>query len=139
MRRRPRRSNVFLEPALSRLWFSAPQALSQWQDFQPDNACVAHTDSDLWTCPECGEKFTSANMSHSCGLFSLDALFARCEPKVRDTYDALERLAGEVAPFHVIPQKTRICFQLRTRCAACSPLKSYLRFHFLSRTVFTHP
>lgn len=78
-------------------------------------------------------------MSHSCGQFSLNALFERSSPQIRDTYDALERLAREVAPFHVIPQKTRVCFQLRTRCAACSPFKSYLRFHFLSRAILAHP
>lgn len=100
---------------------------------------MPHRDKDLWTCPECGEKFTSANVWHSCGKFTLEALFEGCRPSVWKTYQALETMALEVAPFHIIPQKTRICFQLRTRCAGGTPYKSYFRMHFLSRTVIDHP
>lgn len=96
-----------------------------------DNHDVGHGDSDLWTCPECGERFTGKNMWHSCGKFSLDVLFAPCKPNVRESYEALERMALEVAPFHIIPQKSRVVFQLRMRCVGATPMKSYLRAHFV--------
>src|SRR5688572_29690593 len=94
-------------------------------------ADLAHSDADLWTCPKCGEKFTSKNMSHSCGQFKLDDLFTKCEPIVRDTYDAFEKAAMEIAPFHVIPQKTRFCYQLRMRCVNGTVGKAYLRIGFV--------
>ena len=100
---------------------------------------MAYLDDDLWTCPDCGEKFTTKNVWHSCGRFTLEALFERCDPLVWETYKALEKMALELAPFHVIPQKTRVSFQLRTRCAGGTPYKSYFRFHFLAREVFQHP
>jgi hypothetical protein len=99
---------------------------------------MPHTDPDLWTCPKCGEKFTGVNMAHSCGNFKLDRLFADSDPHVFETFRALEKMAQEVAPFHVVPQKTRFCLQLRTRCAAGTPMKSHIRFHFLSRTIIRH-
>ncbi|HVT13163.1 MAG TPA: hypothetical protein VHE55_12940 [Fimbriimonadaceae bacterium] len=100
---------------------------------------MAHSDADLWICPKCGEKFTGKNMWHSCGKFTLDALFEGCDPVVREIYALLEKMALEVAPFHVVVQKTRACFQLRTRCACGTPTKTAIRFHFLSRTVIEHP
>ena len=92
----------------------------------------------LWICPKCGEKFATKNTWHSCGRFTLEALFAQCDPVVYETYKALEKLALEVAPFHVIPQKTRIVFQLRTRCAGGTPYKSYFRFRFMARKLIQH-
>jgi|SRR5579862_6444702 len=100
---------------------------------------MAHSDPDLWTCPKCGEKFTGKRMWHSCGKFSPEALFANARPVVPETYQTLEAMAKEVAPFHIVPQKTRVCFQLRTRCACAMPYRSYLRFAFLSRRIIDHP
>lgn len=91
------------------------------------------SDRPLWTCPECGQRFVSANAAHSCGTWTLDALFARALPIVRQTYDAFERMAREVAPFHVIPQKTRVSFQLRTRCAGGSPKRDHFQAGFIFR------
>src|ERR1700722_7218266 len=100
---------------------------------------MAHSDSDLWTCPRCGERFAVKNVWHSCGQFNLEALFEKCDPSVWETYKALEKRALGVALFHVIPQKTRIVFQLRTRCAGGTPYKNYFRFRFMSRTIIQHP
>jgi hypothetical protein len=100
---------------------------------------MAHSDADLWTCPNCGERFTGKNMRHSCGQFNLEALFTGSEPGVWDIYTALAKAAAEIAPFHIIAQKTRICFQLRTRCAGCVPYRSYLRMSFVARQVIDHP
>ncbi len=99
---------------------------------------MPHSDADLWSCPKCGEKFTTSNIWHSCGQHTLEALFQRRERIVWQTYLALQRIALDVAPFHVIVQKTRICFQLRTRCAGGTPFKSYFRFHFLARQPIEH-
>lgn len=85
----------------------------------------------LWKCPKCGERFTGKNMSHSCGKFSLDHLFARSEPQVRKIFGKFARMARAGGPVHMIPQKTRVVFQVRMRFAGAMPRKSHLICHFI--------
>jgi uncharacterized protein DUF5655 len=85
----------------------------------------------LWTCPKCGERFTGKNMSHSCGKFSLDDLFARSEPHVFELFREFSRLVRACGPVHMIPQKTRVVFQVRMRFAGATPRKSCLICHFI--------
>jgi uncharacterized protein DUF5655 len=84
----------------------------------------------LWRCPECGHEFVGRNMSHSCGVYDLDAHFADKPPEVRRLFDALVASLREFGPFKVEAQKTRIVFQVRVRFAGAVPLKSGLRGHF---------
>jgi hypothetical protein len=69
---------------------------------------VARLTSPLWICPKCGARLVTRNLWHSCGRFTLDALFAKAEPDVvalaRKYIDMLQAL-GDV---QVIPQKTRL-------------------------------
>jgi hypothetical protein len=85
----------------------------------------------LWTCPRCGAAFTTRNQRHSCGRFSLDALFRRSEPHVRDLYERFVRLVAACGPAVVIPQKTRVAFQVRMRFAALTPQARSLRGHLV--------
>ena len=80
----------------------------------------------LWRCPKCGERFVSENLWHSCGKFSLESLFAKSDPHVFELYKKFARLVRKCGPVHVIPQKTRLVFQVRVRFAGCYPRKSYL-------------
>jgi hypothetical protein len=66
-------------------------------------------------------------MSHSCGRYTVEALLSRCEPRVRLLYRKLLRMVRRCGPVHVIPQKTRLAFQVRVRFAGFSPRKSSLR------------
>ena len=84
----------------------------------------------LWQCPRCGERFVTPNIWHSCGKFELDPLFARSEPHIRPLFDRLAELVASVGPVTVIPQKTRIVFQVRVRFAGAVPRKSYLLVSF---------
>lgn len=85
----------------------------------------------LWTCPACGERFTTKNQWHSCGRFDLDALFSTCEPGVRRLYDAFLAAAEACGPVTVIPQKSRIALQVRMRFAALMPQKRALKGHLV--------
>jgi len=85
----------------------------------------------LWTCPKCGEGFTTRNQWHSCGKFELEPLFARCEPSVRQLFDRFLALARENGPVEVIPQKSRIALQVRMRFAALMPQKRALKGHLV--------
>ena len=85
----------------------------------------------LWQCPECGERFTTANQWHSCGKFSLEPLFAGSEPHVGQLFQRFVEAVESFGPVIIIPQKTRIAFQVRMRFAAIHPRKSFLRGHFV--------
>ena len=89
------------------------------------------TNRPLWTCPECGEQFTSAHQWHSCGSYDLETHFEKCEPHVRVLFDEFLDLVRECGPVKVIPQKTRIAIQGRMRFAALMPRKTTLRGHLV--------
>jgi hypothetical protein len=80
----------------------------------------------LWRCPVCGERFVTRNLWHSCGRFSLKSLFARSEPHVFELFNSFAQLVKRCGPVRIIPQKTRVAFQVRMRFVACYPRKSYL-------------
>jgi hypothetical protein len=86
----------------------------------------------LWACPHCGAKLVTKNMWHSCGNFSVDDLFGKCEPNVRKTFDALRKAVTATAKdVTVVPQKTRAVFQLRTRFISVYPRKDHLIAGFI--------
>ena len=66
------------------------------------------------------------NMSHSCGRYSLRALFARSEPRVFLFFKKFERMVRTCGPVKMIPQKTRAVFLTRVRFAAVYPRKAAL-------------
>jgi hypothetical protein len=81
----------------------------------------------LWKCPKCGERFVTKNMWHSCGKFTLEELFARSEPHVFDLFNKFAEMMRKCGPVTMIPQKTRVVFQVRVRFGGCYPRKSHLQ------------
>src|SRR5262249_47635520 len=92
----------------------------------------------LWACPKCGAKFVSANMSHSCGRFDLDRLFAKSDPHVLAAFERLRRMIERCGRVVMIPQKTRVVFMTRMRFAAVYPQKSSLRLGLILRRAARH-
>jgi hypothetical protein len=76
----------------------------------------------LWTCPECGAKLISRNLSHSCGRATLDDWKARMGPRARRLYDRFEAMIAACGEYHVAPAKTRIAFMGRVRFAGITAL-----------------
>ena len=87
---------------------------------------MARKKRPLWRCPKCGERFVTANIWHSCGKFALEALFARSDPTVIKLFRKFARMVRACGPVRMIPQKTRVVFQVRVRFAGCYPRKSHL-------------
>ena len=89
----------------------------------------------LWLCPRCGAKLITRNMWHSCGNYTLGDLFAHSEPNVIQAFRKLAAMVRECGPVTVVPQKTRVVFQLRVRSLGCVPRRSYLlcTFEFTRR------
>ncbi len=70
----------------------------------------------LWKCPRCGHRFVMHNKWHSCSQLELDEHFAGKPPHVRELYAAwLDFVQEHGGPLMVIPQKTRITFQVCVR------------------------
>jgi hypothetical protein len=84
----------------------------------------------LWKCPKCGERFVTRNMWHSCGRYSLQALFAGSEPRVFRMFQKFAAMVRRCGPVRMIPQKTRVVFQVRVRYAGAIPHKSHLMCGF---------
>jgi hypothetical protein len=58
-------------------------------------------------------------------------LFAGSAPQVRTLYGKFVRLIRSQGPVTVIPQKTRVAFQVRMRFAALTPLRACLKGHLV--------
>jgi endogenous inhibitor of DNA gyrase (YacG/DUF329 family) len=72
----------------------------------------------LWKCPTCGRSFANRNQSHFCSEVRLEDHFAGREPQVVATFHRLREVAQRSGPVKVLPEKTRIAFQVRMSFAA---------------------
>jgi len=85
----------------------------------------------LWQCSDCGERFTTRNQRHSRGRFSIDTLFKRSDPNRRRLFRRFVEQTRECGRRKIIPQKTRIAFQVRMRFAAVIPRRNCLKGHLV--------
>ena len=72
----------------------------------------------LWRCPRCRRFFANRNQSHACGRYPLASHFAGKSKNVRAIFDKLLATAKRNGPVTVLPEKTRIAFQVRMSFAA---------------------
>lgn len=72
----------------------------------------------LWTCPTCGRSFANRNQFHVCSEVRLRDHFAGKDPEVVRTFRQLLAVARQAGPVKVLPEKTRIAFQVRMSFAA---------------------
>lgn len=83
----------------------------------------------LWECPDCGRRFANRNQSHVCGRHDLEHHFAGKPAEVRALYDAFAAEVQALGPVIVLPEKTRIAFQVRMSFAQVTPRKQWLDGH----------
>lgn len=96
-------------------------------------------DRELWTCPACGRGFANRNQPHACGRHALDAHFAGKPPEVRALFDALLERVRACGPVTVLPEKTRIAFQVRMSFAVAMPRGAWLDGHLVLARRAQHP
>src|SRR5262245_10367594 len=77
--------------------------------------------ANLWICPECGARLVSRNLPHSCGRFTLEALFPRSDPDVLEPARAYVDLLHGLGDVQVLPQRTRLVCVARVRFAGLYP------------------
>ncbi len=86
------------------------------------NSASTRDGPPLWTCPRCGAKLVTRNLSHSCGYATLDEWIRRMGPRARGLYDRFEEMIARCGAYHVAPAKTRIAFLARVRFAGITSL-----------------
>jgi hypothetical protein len=93
----------------------------------------------LWQCPECQRQFANRNQTHTCSRHTIDHHFAGKPPDVRALFDAFVAMLREIGEVTILPEKTRIAFQVRMSFAAVSVRRNYLVGHFVLARRIDHP
>jgi Domain of unknown function (DUF5655) len=92
---------------------------------------AARRDEPLWHCPACGRAFANRNQSHACGRHGLDAHFEGKAPKVREIYDRFRAMLEGFGPVTVLPETTRIAFQVRMSFAQLTVRREWVLGHLV--------
>lgn len=85
----------------------------------------------LWRCPKCRRLFANRNQSHACGRHSLAAHFVGKPAAIRRLYHALVAAIKTNGPIKILPEKTRIAFQVRMSFAVAIPRRHWLDGHLI--------
>jgi hypothetical protein len=92
---------------------------------------TAKSPAPLWRCPDCRRRFANRNQSHACGRYTLASHFEGKPAKLRAIFDRLLALAKKNGPVIVLPEKTRIAFQVRMSFAAFVIRRSWVDGHVI--------
>ncbi len=93
----------------------------------------------LWTCPRCRRRFANRNQSHACGRHDLAHHFSGKDPAVRRLFNRVRRAIRAAGPITLLPEKTRIAFQVRISFAQVTPRQRFLDGHFVFARTILHP
>ena len=85
----------------------------------------------LWVCPECGRGFANARQTHACGPLDLARHLEGRGERVRATYAAFLALLEENGPVTVLPESTRIAFQVRMSFAQLTLRREWALGHLV--------
>jgi hypothetical protein len=72
----------------------------------------------MWTCPQCGRPFANSHQSHACARHTLTEHLEGKPASIIALYRQLEAVIQSMGPVIVVPEKTRIAFQVRMSFAA---------------------
>lgn len=93
----------------------------------------------LWICPKCGARLVSRNLWHSCGRFTLAALFQGARPGVLDLAREYVRILESLGDVQILPQKTRLVCVARVRFGGLYPRKTGFVAAFALRRWLSSP
>jgi hypothetical protein len=86
----------------------------------------------LWKCPRCGRRFANLNQTHTCArLQTLDHHFRGKPPEMKRLFHAFRRAVATFGRVKVLPEKSRIAFQVRMSFAQITPRRQWLDGHFV--------
>jgi hypothetical protein len=87
------------------------------------------TNRPLWRCAKCKREFANRNQSHACGTYALADHFRGKSPEIRALFDRIVGMLETIGPVRVLPEKTRIAFQVRMSFAQVTPRQRWLDGH----------
>jgi hypothetical protein len=93
----------------------------------------------LWQCPKCRRRFANRNQSHACGRHDLEHHFIGKSPQIRALFNQVVAAVREIGPFRILPEKTRIAFQVRISFAQITPKSKWLDGHVVLARRWEHP
>jgi len=93
----------------------------------------------LWKCPACGRAFANRNQSHACGRHRLSDHFTGKPPEIRKIFDRFLAQIRTIGPVRVLPEKTRIAFQVRMSFAQLTPKRRWVDGHVVLARRHEHP
>ena len=97
-------------------------------------------DDTLWRCPKCARGFANRNQTHTCAsLHDLEHHFVGREPIVRELFALVLATVHSIGPVIVLPEKTRIAFQVRMSFAQVTPRRHWLDGHVVLARRLDHP
>jgi Domain of unknown function (DUF5655) len=104
---------------------------------QPSNAA---SNDPLWRCPKCDRAFANRHQTHTCaGLHDLEHHFIGREPIVRELYDLVAATVQSIGAVIILPEKTRIAFQVRMSFAQVTIRRRWLDGHVVLARRLEHP
>ena len=83
----------------------------------------------LWRCRKCGRYFANRRQSHACGRHVLASHFRGKPEAIRDLYTLAVAAIKACGPVRIVPEKTRIAFQVRMSFAQLSPKRQWIDGH----------
>jgi len=93
----------------------------------------------LWTCPACGRGFANRNQSHACARHTIDEHLAGADPGVVALFERFRELVERCGPVTVVPEKSRIAFQVRMSFAVAMLRRRWLDGHVVLARRLEHP
>lgn len=85
----------------------------------------------LWRCSRCRRQFANRNQSHACGRYTLARHLAGKPKAIADIYRAFLRAVRSCGPVKVLPEKSRIAFQVRMSFAQLTPHRHWIDGHLV--------
>jgi Domain of unknown function (DUF5655) len=95
------------------------------------HSIATETSKPMWRCPVCQRQFANRNQSHACGRYDLKSHFLGKPLVVRQLYDLLLAEVQKCGSVIILPEKTRIAFQVRMSFAAIQVQSSRIIGHLV--------
>ena len=93
----------------------------------------------LWRCQKCGRRFANRHQSHACGRYTLAYHFRGKPPAIRTLFNQVAAAVRAIGPVRILPEKTRIAFQVRMSFAQITPRQRWLDGHVVLARRLEHP
>ncbi len=93
----------------------------------------------MWRCPHCRRRFANRNQPHSCGSHDLEAHFRGKPAEIHRLYEKFASQVRSCGPVTILPEKTRIAFQVRMSFAALQVQRGKITGHLVLPQRYERP